>query len=143
MKVESQINLKKCRTVLFLMTYLRPIIILLNVFGLVSLIFGELYYFGYSKFYSTPPVIPFFFGIIMIVIWPVVIYLFAKQSFSRNKKMPEAFIYNYDKDGYKMIGPTFSADVKWGSIEKVEELNNCIIIYHLDYISNMIPKDDF
>ncbi len=143
MKVESQIDFIKYRNVLFLMTYRRPIVVLINLFGLISLIYGEMYYYGLRRLYISPPVIPFIFGSVFVFVWPIIIFIFARQSYYRNIKMLEIVIYNFDEAGFIMIGSTFSATVKWEAIEKVEELKNWIIIYHRDKISNTIPKNNF
>ena len=80
--------------------------------------------------------------VLMLLLFPVLIYFAAKRSYAANKRISETIEYQFAKDHLIMTGESFHSQLTWDKVYKVTETKNWILIWQNRQIANAIPKRD-
>jgi hypothetical protein len=143
MIIETKIDLKSYSKLMLILSYKRPTTIVLTGIGVLLLISSLLYFAGINLFFDEPPYFQIYLGILIIVYFPAMGSIKAKQNFIAYHLLQEKIIYEFTEEGFMETGETFDSDMEWTEVYRILELNNWIIIYHATGSANFIPKAAF
>lgn len=143
MLVETKLIKKEYLKLMLLMVYRRPMIIFLNIIGLVMITGTLLYAIGDYSMYSESPIVPGIMGFFFVLFIPISVLFRAHKSFSSNGRVQEKITYDFTDEKTIIIGETFSSEMSWEKTYKVKELKNWILIYQNKQMFNLIPKTAF
>jgi len=144
MTVKTKLQFKDYIRLIFLMTYRRPLIVLLSCVGFTFLIPSVQYFAGLEKLFEKPPFLQLIIGLSLVILLPVTIYWIARKSYFLSKSLQEDDItYEITDDKLKIIGESFNSELSWDKIYKVTEFRNWILIFQYEYKTIMMPKSCF
>jgi len=83
------------------------------------------------------------YGLFLILVLPVQIYLAAKKNYESNGRIRETINYEFDKENIQIIGESFNSTLTWEKIYGVTENKVWILIWQNRQVANAIPKRDF
>jgi len=129
MKIETQIELKDFIRFTFKLLYSKRLYQLLFIIG-IFVFTASIFQFFMENTFVDPPYAEFFVGIFLIFIYPIIIFYKAKKNFESNKILQEKVSYEFIEDKILISGDSFNSELSWGSIIKVEETKDWILIYH-------------
>ncbi len=143
MTIETKLDFKKYLGLIYILTYRKPMVIILTISGWMALI-GSIFYI--SKFKVPADILPYSYlavGLFIVVIIPVLIYWKTKRNFYSHSMLQEKIVYEFSDQKIKILGESFSSEMDWTKIYMILELKNWILIYHSRVIANVIPKESF
>jgi len=143
MRIETQLEFKAYLRLLYILTYRKPIMILVSIIGVIMLVLSCLYFAGFKSVVDEPPYFQLFFGLFMVLGLPFSVYRSAKKGFSSNGRLQEPIVYEFTEDGIRISGTSFQSQLDWEKTYKVVELKDWILIYQNKLVANVIPKDSF
>lgn len=143
MTIETKLDFKKYLTLMYTLTFRKPIMILLAIAGLIMFGSSILYFLGYAVPVDSPPYFQLVFGFFIIAFLPFSIYWTSRKNFSSHSRLHEKIIYEFTEEKIKQIGESFFSEIDWTKIYKIMELKNWILIYHNRQVANLIPKESF
>lgn len=142
MTIEAKIYFKQYLKLMFVITYKKPMMIILTILGLI-MFFGAIVYLVFFPYLlNEPPIFPLVFGLITVII-PLSIYRYCKRSYSSNSRLQEKITYEFTEDKIFITGESFKTEMTWEKIFKVQELKDCILLYQSRATFNLIPKEPF
>lgn len=143
MLVETKLDFNKYLKLNYMLTYRKPIIILITIIGF-TLFTGSIFYFlGFNIPVDSPPYTQFLFGFSAIVILPFFIYWNVKKNFYSHGRLQEKIIYEFTDEKIKITGESFNSELDWEKIYKITEFKNWILIYENIQIANILTKESF
>jgi len=142
-KISTSLNIKDYRSLLFQLTYKKPLIIILTIIGFLSLITSILYFFGLFSSFSNPPYFPLFFGIFIAFFLPLSVYRQANRSFNGNKRLSESITYEFSQDHVSLTGESFTSTYTWNKIPKIVINQKWVLIYQNKTTANIIMRKNF
>lgn len=120
------------------------------------LLFGRVVYLGYFVILSLStlayiflpnPTISkeeIFLGIpvpiLILTCVPFFLYFIFKKTYKADKQRSKLIEYHFEQHFYEIKGESFSSQLKWDTVLKVEEKKNWILIYVAKKSAHPIPK---
>jgi len=142
MTVITKLDFKQYLSLMYILTYRKPMMIILTILGLIMLFTSILYFLGLPVPVSSTPYMPLFFGIFTIVL-PLFIYRNSKRNFSSHGRLNEQISYEFTEDKIIITGESFKTEMDWTKLYRIEELPKWILIYQNRIIANVILKSSF
>jgi len=142
-EIVSKIELNGYIKLIYILTYRKPILILVTLIGAVMLTLSILYFLGLYDVPDGPPYYQLVMGILLTVIIPYSVYRGAVKNFNTNERLKETIRYGFDQERIKIKGESFSSELTWPKTHKVIELKDWILIYQNRIVANIIPKGSF
>jgi len=143
MTIDTKLDSKKYLGLMYVMTYRKPMMIFFTLLGLILVIFPLLYFLGGNIPYDKPPWFQLVFGVFIVSILPLSIYIGAKKNFSSLGKLQERIIYEFTEENIKMTGETFDFELGWTKVYRILEMNKWILIYQSKTTAFILPKESF
>jgi hypothetical protein len=141
--VKTQLTFKDYRSLLFSLTYKKPIVILAVIIGFLMLTTSLLYFFGAFNSFSSPPYFQLVLGIFIVFYLPLSIHFQAKRNLIANKRLSEVITYEFTDDQINIIGESFSSSYDWQKINKFQITKKWVLIFQSKVIANIIKRDCF
>jgi len=142
-KITTTLQIQDYRSLLFQLTYKKPLIIFITIIGLGSLITSILYFLGLFNSFSSPPYLQLFFGIFIVFFLPFSIYRQANKSLKGNKRLSESITYEFSQEHVSLTGESFSSTYTWDKIPKIIINKKWILIYQNKTTANIIMRNSF
>jgi hypothetical protein len=142
-KISTSLNIKDYRSLLFQLTYKKPMIIILTLIGLLSVVTSVLYFFGLFGSFSSPPYFQLFLGICIVLFLPFSVYRQANRSFNGNRRLSESITYEFSQEQVSLTGESFSSTYTWDKIPKIEINKKWVLIYQNKTTANIIMRKNF
>ncbi|MDR1403770.1 MAG: YcxB family protein [Tannerellaceae bacterium] len=130
MEIETKLEFKDYRKLVFICTYRNLIIIVLTLVFFIICIWN----FNIASLLSFL----LYFSILQIII-----HFSAKKHYTTNKALQEKIIYEFTDDKILIKGETFYSEFYWEKIYLIEELKDFILIYQSNSTANIISKKSF
>lgn len=143
MRIKTKLTFNEYLSLIFTLTYGKPVNILILIIGLVMFIGAILYFLGVDIPIKETPYIALLLGFIIVVVLPLSIYIGSRRAFYSHTSLRETIIYEFENDKIRLTGETFNSELAWDSIYKVLELKHWMLIYQSKVIANIIPKQSF
>jgi len=143
MTIKTKLTFNEYLNLIFLLTYRKPVNILLSIIGLVMFFGAILYFIGVSLPIDEPPYIALLLGFLIVVVSPLSTYIASRRAFYSHTSLRETIMYEFEDDKIRVTGEAFNSELTWSSIYKVLELKHWILIYQSKVIANIIPKQSF
>lgn len=144
MIINSKIEFKEYIKVTYRHFFKRPLTLIILVMFLFTLsfrFFTSRNEFSNDSYFDLVRPIIIFFTLFLIVL-PVFIY-FTRKRWFYNSKLKETIIYEFTDDKMKLKGETFSSEIEWRGIYKVEVEKDIVLIYHNKMVANYVSKRAF
>jgi len=139
--IESKLIFKDYLKLMYVLTYRKPVIIIITIIGILSLIMSLLYFGGIKMPYKSPPYSQLFFGIVIVFLFPVLIYISAKRMFASSARLQERITYEFTDEIIRVTGESFKSEMDWMKIYKIVELKSWFLIYQNKRAANLIAKE--
>ena len=145
MNIQIKLTFKDYLRLMLALTYKKIFIWFMTIIGSIVLLVGLLSLIGAivgnetSSFIDS--LVSILIGLVFTAFIPFLVYLNAKRSYSSNAMIKENIIYEFNQDSMKLKGESFSSEVSWDSIFKVEEIKEWILIYQSKVLVTIIPKN--
>ena len=143
MKLETKLDFISYLQLMFIITYRKPIILVITIINIATLIMVIFYISGFRFLFDGIPFSQLILCFFIVVVLPVSIYFNARKTFSTHGLIKEKIIYEITEDKICQTGETFHSEMEWTKIYKVVEMKHWILIYHNRQIANLIPKESF
>jgi hypothetical protein len=143
MTIDTKLDFKKYLGLMYIMTYRKPMMIFFTLLGLILVFFPLLYFLGCNIPYDKPPYFQLLFGIFIVSLLPVSVYLGAKKNFSSLGKLQERIIYVFTEENMRMTGETFDFELEWTKVRRILEMRKWILIYQSKTTAFILPKESF
>lgn len=143
MIIESKIDSANYMKLMFTLIYRKPATFFLLLLGLIAIIISVPFFLGFNVQFEKPPYLELFFGIFILFVFPIIIYLSTKRNYKTNLRFQERITYEFTEDKIKMSGESFNSEMDWLKIYKIQELKNWVLIYQNRAAANIIPKESF
>jgi hypothetical protein len=143
MKAEVNLDFKTYLKLNYQLTYKKPLIIIIYIFGTLMFIGSVAYFIGLRFPGIEPPYFHLLFSIGILVSFPLIIYRASKRNYYSNARLQEKIIYEFSDDRIYINGESFSADMDWEKIHSVEILKKWILIYQSKVTAHILPKSTF
>ncbi|PCI99439.1 MAG: hypothetical protein COB15_04450 [Flavobacteriales bacterium] len=146
MIVETKLEFKDYIKVTMGLIFLKPRnIILIAIF---FLILGSNIITGFEEGADTGSILALILPVIIVVsifliLLPAVIYFTRKKWFYTSSKLQGVITYEFTPEKMLLKGDSFSSEMDWSTIYKVEERKEMILIYHSKAAANFVCKDAF
>ena len=142
MTVTTKVDFKDYLKLAYILTYRKPTMIWISFVGLVMLFFAISYFLNVWKI-GDPPYFQLAMGIVFVFLLPFSVYWQAKKNFTSTTRIGEEIKYEFLEDTMKTTGETFTSELTWNKVFKVEEMKDCFLVYHNNLVFNIIPKKYF
>ena len=143
MVVKSRLDFKMYQRLIYTLTYRKPLIIFLTLIGAIMLVSVLLHYLGFHTPVDSPPYFQLIFGLSMVAVFPLYIYINGKKNYASLCRFREKRVYEFTDEKIEITGETFHSELDWADVHRVKELNNWILIYQSRKVANIIPKSSF
>lgn len=143
MTVETKIEKKDFIKLMYIMVYRKPIVIFLNLIGILMIIGSVSYILGFKDLFDEPPYFQSVFGLFITILLPLSVWKSAVKNFSSNGRLKEGIIYQFTDSSISIQGNSFKSEMDWKKTYKVIELKKWILIYQNKLVFNVIPKESF
>lgn len=140
-KIESKISLKDYTRLLYLLTYRKPVIIMISLLGLLLVVFSVLYFLGEFSAFDKPPYLALLTGLFVLIIFPLSISLSAKRNFRSEPFLREKILYTFCPDQITIRGDTFSQIIAWDRIYRFRRLGKWFLFYRDKYRLNFMFRN--
>ena len=140
MIIESKLTKKDYQKLLLLLTYRKPLMIVIVLIGLLSLILSVLFFLGVSVSFDKPPYFQMIFGFFVVIAMPIIVFRGASKTFKSNLRMQEKMVYEFNQDRITITGESFNTEMDWEKVHKIQELRNWILIYQSNQVANILKK---
>jgi hypothetical protein len=143
MIIDTKLEFKSYLSLIYILTYRKPIMIIITFVGFVMFVGSILYFLGYKIPFDEPPYFQIVFGFFTIGVVTYSVYSSCKKNFSSHGKLLEKVVYEFTDEKISQTGETFSSEMDWTKIYKVLELKDWILIYQSKQVANLLPKIAF
>jgi hypothetical protein len=83
----------------------------------------------------------------LLVIWVLLYWVWApfswRRTYTKDRRLQDAFTADISEDGVQMGSPTFDANLKWGLFLRFLESDRVFLLHQTDRLFNMFPKAAF
>ena len=141
--LDSSISGNDYTRLLFMLTYRKPMIIIISFFGLLMFVLSVLYFFDLYTLTNRPPYLPFLTGIFIIIIFPTSIVLISKRNYKSEVFLHENVLYTFTNDKVFAKGDSFAISFGWDKIYKIRYLQNWILFYQDKTRLSFMIKNSF
>ena len=128
-KIESRISLDEYTRLLFMVTYRKPVVLLISLAGLVLVLLSLLFFLDLYHGAERPPFLPMFTGLLILIIFPVSIYLSARRNFRKEALLKENVHYTLTSDNILLKSDSLSLSVGWDKVHRIRRLGKWILFY--------------
>ena len=139
MTIVTKISFKEYVTLLYRLTYKKPVMKLLLFVAFAMLVWIAGYY---SKILPVPK--PTFYQyttfFLITLVQPMVIYNTIRQNYRSSSHLKEQLKIEFTTTEIKMQGDSFYTVLDWAKIYKVQELKDWVLIYQNSLSAIIIPK---
>jgi hypothetical protein len=80
------------------------------------------------------------FAAVFIIAVPLLVYYSAVKTYNTHSMLQEVIIYEMNEDQIRSTGESFSSEMDWSKLYKVEELKHWFLFYQNKQVANLIPK---
>lgn len=143
MIIETEIDEKMYMKFMFTMSYRKLSTIIPTIIGLIMILTSVLYFAGFNIIYNNPPHLQLVVGIFIVAILPFSIYRSAKKNYPLLGRLQEKIIYEFTDEKIIETGETFSLEMDWDEIWKVEELSDWMLVFQDTGSAIILPKASF
>lgn len=144
MTIETKLDFKEYRKLMFILAYRKPTTVLMLALGTLMIIASTLYFLGVAiPFFTEPPYFSLAFGLLVVILLPLSIASSARKRFSSGSALHETIVYEFTDDNMLIKGESFGSELSWSKVLKVVELKDWILIYQNRAVANAIPKSSF
>jgi hypothetical protein len=70
-------------------------------------------------------------------------YLAARAQHKRQQYLREPIQYRFNDDGARLEGPSFSSEIKWSLVQRINETKSAFLIYQAPQLAWILPKRFF
>lgn len=141
MKIKSRVTFKEYVTLLFGLTYQRPIMkVILGVAILLSL--WVIFYFLNIMNLPEPVIYQYITLALIVVVQPIVIYTTIRRVYYSSNHICEKLEIELLPEEIKIQGESFFMVVTWQKMFKIVEKPDWFLIYHNSLSAIIIPKVD-
>jgi len=137
MDIKTQLSEKDFIKVNFLLLYKKKFAKIITAMAIFVLIISIITGLNNPKYLSFTQII---FPIAMMIWLPLLTYFSAKKNFSSNKRISEVIEYKFEKDFLDIKGESFSSQLSWDKIYKVNKTKNWVLIWQNSQVTNVIPR---
>jgi len=128
---------------MYTLTYRKPIVISLTIFGLIIFLLPVFYFLGINFSFVAPPYFQLALGFSIVAFLPYSVFRGAKKNFTSHARLQEKISYEFTEDKIIITGDTFNSEMDWTKTHKITELKNWFLMYQNIQIANLLPKDAF
>ncbi len=143
MIIETKLQFKDYLKLMYILTYRKPVMILLTILGSLMFVGAIFYFLGFQVPVDEPPYFQIVFGFFIIAVLPFSVYRSSKKNFISHGRLQEKITYEFTEEKMKQTGESFNSEMDWSKIFKVQELRNWILIYQSKQLANILPKSSF
>ena len=143
MKIITQLEFNKYVKLMYFLSYRKPVNIIISLVGILMIAVSVAYYFGFDKYIKEKPTLQLLFGVYVLVFFPGFLYYQARRSFNTKSRLWERVTYEFTDEKIDIFGESFSSEIPWDKVYRVEELKNWILLYQTKLQANLIPKESF
>lgn len=140
MRFKTKIEFRDYLNLMFLLTYRKPIIILLSLTGIILIAYSAACFAGI--FFNELSWLLLILGIYLIILMPLAIYRTSKKNFNSNKRIQETIEYEFEEGKMKITGESFITELGLDKTYKIEELKNWFLMFQSKPTANLIPKEN-
>lgn len=143
MIIETEIDSRMYMNFMFTMSYRKPATLIPTIIGSLMILISVLYFLGVNIPFNEPPHFMLLLGVVIVAILPFSIYRSAKKNYPFLGRLQEKIIYEFTDEKIIETGETFSLEMDWNEICKVEELSNWMLIFQDTGSAIILPKASF
>ena len=109
MIIKTKLELKEYIKLMYVLTYRKPMVIIISIIGLVMIIGTLGYFLGFKDMYESAPIVPGALGFAFVILVPFSIYRGAKRNFSSSGRLNETINYEFTEDRIIITGESFTS----------------------------------
>lgn len=140
MKIQTKLEFKEYLRLLFILTYKRPIVIIVTLLGVAIIAMSLLYFTNIILPNSFEHIIQLILGIFIITYLPFSVWLGAKRTFKTHKLIQETIIYDFQENNVTITGETFNSEIELDKLYRILELKDWFLLYHNNRLMNIVTK---
>lgn len=143
MIIETEIDSRMYMNFMFTMSYRKPATLIPTIIGSLMILTSVLYFVGFKIPFNSPPHLQLVLGFFIVAVLPFSIYRSAKKNYPFLGRLQEKIIFEFTDEKIIETGETFSQEMDWIEINKVQELNAWILMYQNTGSAIILPKVSF
>lgn len=140
MRVETKLEFKEYLRLMYILTYRKPIVFVMNFLGIALIAFSVLYFLQILPPSSFEHIIQLVLGVFLLTYLPFSVYIGTKRTFKTHTLIQEKIIYEFQEESVKITGETFSSEIELKRLYKIHEVKDWFLLYHNNRMMNIIPK---
>lgn len=113
----------------YFLTYRRPIMLLVNLLGVVFVVWGVLALAGVLNFSAFTPAFTLIYGFLFLAWIPVSTYVRARRLFESSKRYQELRTFEFSKVGFKAVTESTRTETAWSAVYEVREVGRFLLIF--------------
>lgn len=137
-EIRTKIELKEYIKLIYILSYRQKGTIIVNAICILLCPLIFLHFMGLL----TLPSIEILIGlsIVPLLLFPIMIYFSAKNTFTTHSRIHEEIIYQIDPNQIRIIGESFKAELDCDKLYKIVEVKNWFLFYENQTSAHSIPK---
>ncbi len=138
--LETKIDFKDYLKLNYKIYYRKVVGIILQIFGIVTFVFG-LVSLSLTGFDSSSPVIALVFGLYITVLIPLITYRASKKTYKANKVLNGSVTYQFYDHYMEVDSEDLKSEVNLNSLYKIEEIADWFLFHsNKNLITNIVSK---
>ncbi len=141
MKIQTQLFAKEYLNLMMGIFFKRPVFIFFGILGIILLF---CFFLGWNiEGTTSTPIYYLLLALFLLVVNPFIFYRAMKKQIYSNPELTEKITYEFTEKQMKLTGETFTVEIPWENIKKIQENKNWFFIQQVQKVMNFIPKSAF